>query len=297
MKPGLHTGDVKTLEVVVTEAMAPGANGWLIAGEPCHTVHPLYSTAAMLTHMEWTARQHLLPYLEAGEESAGTAIDLRHTAPTPVGATVRIQSTLTHLEPRGDQVRLVSAIEAWQLNGAAETETAIGSATFTQVILPAHRLTAKADQWISPAMDDTTLVCPETGNRFSLHFKGLAHPFPCTRYDEWVVTRAAVTDATQRHTEEGPFLLRFEIQEIITVLRDLMAGKRKDYQSDFLERILQITAETENEQVLLTIQIKPVGASPFPPVALRVGAEQLTPFCHALEAEYLTGTELPAASH
>jgi len=46
------------------------------------------STPNLIGILERTARQTIAPFLEADERSVGVEIDLRHLAPTPVGASV-----------------------------------------------------------------------------------------------------------------------------------------------------------------------------------------------------------------
>lgn len=89
MKPGLKVGDSYALTLEITEAMRGELLGQL--------VHPLYGTAAMVAHMEWAARQHVLPYLEPDEEYVGYRVDIRHRHPAPVGARVTVRATVTDL--------------------------------------------------------------------------------------------------------------------------------------------------------------------------------------------------------
>ena len=58
------------------------------------------STPHLIGLMERTARHALAPFLEAGERTVGMEIDLRHLAPTPVGATVTILTRVVRTEGR-----------------------------------------------------------------------------------------------------------------------------------------------------------------------------------------------------
>ena len=49
------------------------------------------ATPILIGLMERTARLSLVPLLDPNERSVGTEIDLRHLAPTPVGATVTVR--------------------------------------------------------------------------------------------------------------------------------------------------------------------------------------------------------------
>lgn len=48
------------------------------------------STPNLIALMESTARESIAPFLEQDERSVGTEIELRHLAPTPLGAQVTV---------------------------------------------------------------------------------------------------------------------------------------------------------------------------------------------------------------
>ena len=48
------------------------------------------STPSLIAIMERTAREAITPFLEPDERSVGVEIELRHLAPTPVGAQVTV---------------------------------------------------------------------------------------------------------------------------------------------------------------------------------------------------------------
>lgn len=54
------------------------------------------STPSLVGIMERTARQALQPFLEADERTVGIEIELRHLAPTPVGARVTCTARVVH---------------------------------------------------------------------------------------------------------------------------------------------------------------------------------------------------------
>jgi predicted thioesterase len=54
------------------------------------------STPNLVGIMERTARQALQPFLEADERTVGIEIELRHLAPTPVGARVTCTARVVH---------------------------------------------------------------------------------------------------------------------------------------------------------------------------------------------------------
>jgi fluoroacetyl-CoA thioesterase len=86
---------------------------------------PIYSTPNMIGLMEWAAANAMLPFLDEGEISVGTAINIEHRAPTAVGARVKTEAVLESHNERFYVFR-VSAH-----NGAAE----IGRGTVTRAIV------------------------------------------------------------------------------------------------------------------------------------------------------------------
>lgn len=58
------------------------------------------STPQLIGLIERTARQALVPLLETNERSVGIEIDLRHFAPTPLGAQVTITARVIQAEGR-----------------------------------------------------------------------------------------------------------------------------------------------------------------------------------------------------
>ncbi len=117
MKPGMEPGQTATVEIVVDETMFAAFEG--------QVVHPVYGTAAMITHMELAGRRIILPYLEPHEEGVGYEIAVRHLAPTVAGMRVVARATLPAV--RGN--RVVCRVEAHN------DRSLIGEGTFTQVIL------------------------------------------------------------------------------------------------------------------------------------------------------------------
>ena len=58
------------------------------------------ATPSLIGLIERTARQALVPLLDANERTVGTEIEMRHLAPTPVGATVTITVRVIRAEGR-----------------------------------------------------------------------------------------------------------------------------------------------------------------------------------------------------
>ena len=82
----------------------------------------------MAALMEKTALDSVAPFLEEGATTVGTALDIRHTAATPVGLEVVCRSTLTAVDGR----RLVFSLP-------------VGEGTHERFIVAAAKFQSKAD--------------------------------------------------------------------------------------------------------------------------------------------------------
>ncbi len=60
----------------------------------------IFATGYMVGLMEWACVAQLAPFLEEGEGSLGTHIDVSHSAPTPPGLTVTVESEVESVEGR-----------------------------------------------------------------------------------------------------------------------------------------------------------------------------------------------------
>lgn len=68
----------------------------------------VFATPAMAALMEKTAWQSIAPYLQEGQGSVGTRLDITHDAATPLGMTVTCSSELIRIDGR----RLVFEVTA-----------------------------------------------------------------------------------------------------------------------------------------------------------------------------------------
>ena len=63
----------------------------------------VFATARMVAFMEIAATRLMRPLLEPGQHSVGVSVSITHTAPTPIGGTVR--TVATYLGPDGKLFR------------------------------------------------------------------------------------------------------------------------------------------------------------------------------------------------
>lgn len=85
-------GDEASLEVEVTEDMLVDLGG--------RRIHPLYSTASMVRHVEEAGRMLVEPHLAPGEDATGYAVSVTHERPARVGDTLRVTARATKVDAR-----------------------------------------------------------------------------------------------------------------------------------------------------------------------------------------------------
>lgn len=72
----------------------------------------VFATPAMIALMEETAWKSVAPHLEEGSGTVGTALNIQHTAATPLGMTVTCESELVQVEGRKLTFHVVAKDEA-----------------------------------------------------------------------------------------------------------------------------------------------------------------------------------------
>lgn len=126
MKPGLTPG--VTGEVTVT--VESPAMTVRLEGERALSV---YATPRLVWDVEEAARAALGPYLEPGEASVGTLVQVRHLAPTPVGMRVTARARVTAVEGR----RVAFDVEAY------DEREKVGEGTHERVVIDAAKFAAR----------------------------------------------------------------------------------------------------------------------------------------------------------
>lgn len=101
LKPGLQYIQTITVDEHLTvPAVANAFTGF--ADMP-----PVFATALLVGFVEWTCIEALRPFLEPGERTVGIYVDLSHTAATPIGMKVTAEVTLTAIEDRNLEFKVV----------------------------------------------------------------------------------------------------------------------------------------------------------------------------------------------
>ena len=98
----LEPGLVNEIQMTVEESDTARYSG----GENLPAV---FATPRLISYMERAAHQAIVPYLEEGQTSVGTSVNIRHMGATPVGMQVRFRAELLEVDRR----RLRFKVEAW----------------------------------------------------------------------------------------------------------------------------------------------------------------------------------------
>lgn len=122
------------LEQTVTPELTAGAIG--------SGALPVFGTPFMAAMMENAALTALQSFLEEGQGSVGTHLDIRHDAPTPVGMKVFAEAEITNLSENGRMVDF--RVSAWDEKGP------IGTGTHTRAIITNERFLAKCNGKLNP---------------------------------------------------------------------------------------------------------------------------------------------------
>lgn len=95
---------------------------------------PVFATPSMLALMEKAALDSVQPFLEKGQGTVGTRLDVSHLAATPIGMRVRAESELMGIDRR----KLTFRVRAWA------GEELIGEGSHQRFIVDSERFLARA---------------------------------------------------------------------------------------------------------------------------------------------------------
>ena len=98
---------------------------------------PVFGTPFMAAMMENAALTALQPFLEEGQGTVGTRLDISHDAPTPVGMTVTAEAEITAVSENGRMVDF--RVSAWDEKGP------VGKGTHTRAIIQNEKFLAKCN--------------------------------------------------------------------------------------------------------------------------------------------------------
>jgi len=96
---------------------------------------PVFATPAMIALVEKTAWESVADYLEPGQSTVGTKVDISHTAATPLGREVYCETELKMIERR----RLVFSASVYDGSGM------IAEGTHERFIVDIEKFLSKAN--------------------------------------------------------------------------------------------------------------------------------------------------------
>ena len=94
---------------------------------------PVFGTPYMTALMEQAAFSSLIPYLESGQSTVGTRLDISHVSATPVGMAVRAESEVTSVDGK----KITFRVRAYDGAGL------IGEGVHERVIITSERFLQK----------------------------------------------------------------------------------------------------------------------------------------------------------
>ena len=95
----------------------------------------VFATPCMIALMENTAYKSVQPFLDPGQGTVGTLLNVKHLAATPVGMEVRCETKLIEI----DRKRLVFEVEAFDACGL------IGEGTHERFVIDNQKFMQKAN--------------------------------------------------------------------------------------------------------------------------------------------------------
>lgn len=130
MKPGLAVGLRHTLSLKIDPSLT------VPQVSPAFTsfgdMPPVFATAYLVGFIEWTCIEALRPFLNAGEHTVGTHVDVSHVAATPVGMTAKADIELVAVEGRKLRFKVKCSDEGGPIGEGFHERAVIDQARFMQ---------------------------------------------------------------------------------------------------------------------------------------------------------------------
>lgn len=117
-----------TAELVVVESDLASR----LAREPGEAFPDVFATSRMIALMELAASRAMRPLLQSGELSVGVSIDVRHTAPTPAGATARATARFLGMEGKLYAFEVVAEDDAGEIGRGTHRRAIVETARLVE---------------------------------------------------------------------------------------------------------------------------------------------------------------------
>jgi len=95
---------------------------------------PVFATPFLVGAVEAAAARLMEPWLEVGEMSVGGRVDLKHSAPTPLGWEIRTEATLVEADGKRFVFRVECFDETERIGEAIHTRFVIRSEPFLKAV-------------------------------------------------------------------------------------------------------------------------------------------------------------------
>lgn len=99
----------------------------------------VFSTPSMIALMEQAASQALLPYLEQGQSSVGTVVNIQHTKASPLGMEVTATATVIQVDRRKVEFTVTATTPAGEIGKGLHTRFIIDLDSFMEQTENQHR--------------------------------------------------------------------------------------------------------------------------------------------------------------
>ncbi len=94
-------------------------------------VQPVLSTPSLIMWLEMASREAAAPLLGQDEETVGTAMDLKHLAPTPLGMKVTLKTRVVEVKGRRIRFQLEAFDEVEKIAEGRHERTRVSVPRFT----------------------------------------------------------------------------------------------------------------------------------------------------------------------
>jgi len=126
MKELPQPGETYTYRLATTEEMS--------ASRYQESSPPVFATPWLVGAVEAAAARLMEPWLGPGEMSVGGRVDLKHTAPTPLGWEVRAEATLLQTDGKRWDLAVKCFDEAEKIGEASHTRFVIQAKPFLDAV-------------------------------------------------------------------------------------------------------------------------------------------------------------------
>jgi predicted thioesterase len=91
---------MKQIPIGISHTATQQVTEELLASKAGSGTLSVYATPYMIAFMELCSLWCAMPYLDEGETTVGTSVNIEHLAPTPLGGTVRTEAKLIDVQGR-----------------------------------------------------------------------------------------------------------------------------------------------------------------------------------------------------